>query len=586
MSPRLNAPLLSVDIAKMHKIDPRNVESLYGMWTGKWSKLRRQGKPTDSMLAAVFSKCADSIEGGKRYENLSWRLWNRETFCCPPQPKLAITPAIDVLPRPSAKDIPELSASVDSIASVDSDDSHKDDSPTTTPELQSSSELEDSALSRSRGHEKHLTPFALRKMVVNIQEQPELEPLSPTMTANLPTIPDIKPRPMSPAAQPSIRVEESQIGALQNSTESCDTISTNATTRQSDHRGSDTSVSSDGVGGLIRSGSVVHGFSPSQMSSSFRSRSKLSHVMPVPTMRQSPAKTEKPKRSAMFTLGGSSGDDESSFEDRVSYKSKRSSLSETLGRHLSHQKKPSFRDIVEAHQQEKIKEGSHESTDEDEAIASSDDEDDDDAIDSAIEEEDEGDWEDSNSDDGKTTVVDKTLFKRVDSRPNLVSRRSMLTTALHEPERAAALANAASRSSPAIRRTGRQTPQGPSLPASPSEHEDEVGLTMNLPGRSRPRPIIMTTSNTNPPAHSPRTTRRNMLSTELTESLRKNLLWERQQKNTTANAVFKRRHTAQNISNLRDYPASTERHEIRDVAQNNSWNHYFDTPNEYHNKGW
>lgn len=44
MSPRLNAPVLSVDVAKMHKIDPRNVESLYGMWTGKWPKLRRLGK--------------------------------------------------------------------------------------------------------------------------------------------------------------------------------------------------------------------------------------------------------------------------------------------------------------------------------------------------------------------------------------------------------------------------------------------------------------------------------------------------------------------------------------------------------------
>jgi hypothetical protein len=546
----------------------------------------QSGEVTDSILSAVFSKCADSIEGGKRYENLSWRLWNRETFCCPPQPKLAITPAIDVPPRPSARDIPELSASVDSIASVDSDDSHKDDTPDTTPELLSSPELEDSALSRSRGHEKHLTPSALRKMVVNIQEQPELEPLSPTMTATLPTTTDITPRPMSPPAQPRITVDDSQVGSLQDSTESCDTISTTATTQQSDHRGSDTSVSSDGLGGLIRSGSVVHGFSPSQMSSSFRSRSKLNHVMPIPAMRQSPAKAEKPKRSAMFTLGGSSGDDESSFEDRVSFKPKRSSLSESLGRQISHQKKPSFRDIVEAHQQEKIKEGSHESTDEDEAIASSDEDDDDDAIESAIDEEDEGDWEDSNSDDGKSAVVDKTLFKRVDSRPNLVSRRSMLTTALHEPERAAALANTASRSSPAIRRTGRQSPQGPSLPASPSEHEDEVGLTMNLPRKSRPRPIVMTTSNTSQPAHSPRTTRRHMLSTELTESLRKNLLWERQQKNTTANAVFKRRHTAQNISNLRDYPVPAQRFEIKDVAQNNSWNHYFDTPNEYHSRGW
>ena len=586
MSPRLNAPVLSVDIAKMHKIDPRNVESLYGMWTGKWPKLAQSGDATDLMPTTVFSKCADSIEGGKRYENLSWRLWNRETFCCPPQPKLAITPAIDVPPQPSAKDIPELSASVDSIASVDSDDSHKDDSPATTPEPQSSPELEDSALSRSRGHEKHLTPSALRKMVVNIQEQPDLAPLSPAMNAILPTITDITPRPMSPPAQPSITVEDHQVGSLQNSTESCDTISTNATTRQSDHRGSDTSVSSDGRGGLIRSGSVVHGFSPSQMSASFRSRSKLNHVLPVPAMRQSPAKIEKPKRSAMFTLGGSSGDDESSYEDRVSYKPKRSSLSESLGRHLSHQKKPSFRDIVEAHQQEKVKEGSHESTDEDEAIASSDDDDDDDdAIDSAIDEEDEGDWEDSNSEDGKGPVDDKNLFKRVDSRPNLVSRRSMLTTALHEPERAAALANAASRSTPAIRRTGRQSPQGPSLPASPSEHED-TALTMNIPGKSRPRPIAMPTSNSSQPAHSPRTTRRNMLSTELTESLRKNLLWERQQKNTTANAVFKRRHTAQNMANLKDYPIPIQRHDVRDSAKNNSWNHYFDTPNEYYNKGW
>jgi len=77
-----------------------------------------------------------------------------------------------------------------------------------------------------------------------------------------------------------------------------------------------------------------------------------------------------------------------------------------------------------------------------------------------------------------------------------------------------------------------------------------------------------------------------MLSTELTESLRKNLLWERQQKNTTANAVFKRRHTAQNMANLKDYPVPTLRHDIRDAAKNNSYSHYFDTPNEYYQKGW
>jgi hypothetical protein len=51
MSPRLNAPVLSVDVAKMHKIDPRNVESLYGMWTGKRSKAALSGESTDPMLS-------------------------------------------------------------------------------------------------------------------------------------------------------------------------------------------------------------------------------------------------------------------------------------------------------------------------------------------------------------------------------------------------------------------------------------------------------------------------------------------------------------------------------------------------------
>jgi hypothetical protein len=34
MPSRLAAPVLTVDAGKMHKVDPRNVESLFGMWTG------------------------------------------------------------------------------------------------------------------------------------------------------------------------------------------------------------------------------------------------------------------------------------------------------------------------------------------------------------------------------------------------------------------------------------------------------------------------------------------------------------------------------------------------------------------------
>ena len=33
---RLDTPVLTVDAGVMHKVDPRNVENLFGMWTGKY----------------------------------------------------------------------------------------------------------------------------------------------------------------------------------------------------------------------------------------------------------------------------------------------------------------------------------------------------------------------------------------------------------------------------------------------------------------------------------------------------------------------------------------------------------------------
>jgi len=94
-----------------------------------------------------------------------------------------------------------------------------------------------------------------------------------------------------------------------------------------------------------------------------------------------------------------------------------------------------------------------------------------------------------------------------------------------------------------------------------------------------------------------------MLATELTESLRRHLLWERQQKSTTANAVFKRRHTTHDMANLQEYPGpkGTQKGQKqiqavpigavpakdKETSKNNSWNHYFDYgPWEHHVKGW
>ncbi|KAL0929431.1 uncharacterized protein CTRU02_215597 [Colletotrichum truncatum] len=87
-------------------------------------------------------------------------------------------------------------------------------------------------------------------------------------------------------------------------------------------------------------------------------------------------------------------------------------------------------------------------------------------------------------------------------------------------------------------------------------------------------------------ALSPRTTRRNMLATELTQSLRRKLLWERQQKSSTANAVLRRRHTSHDVANLKQYP--------EEICMNNTEDapvapQYFSKGTgfgDYHSKGW
>ena len=128
---------------------------------------------------------------------------------------------------------------------------------------------------------------------------------------------------------------------------------------------------------------------------------------------------------------------------------------------------------------------------------------------------------------------------------------------------------------------------------------------MRGPDVPRSKPIIVQQAPQSV-AHSPRTTRRNMLATELTESLRRHLLWERQQKSATANAFLKRRHTAhENLANMQEYPGpkdqkgrqpSTQgintanantRQRDQDGTKVGSWTNYTDFgPWEYHAKGW
>lgn len=440
-------------------------------------------------------------------------------------------------------------------------------------------------------------------MISNIKDKKDLAPLSPHLTSSVHTIPEIEIQPSLLDAETETEVEPESQPKIQsqhrsNSQNSTDSYATNITfdNVESDHGshpdmksdGSETSISSTD---LPKSSSVVRGFSPSHVSS-YRSSTTLAHNVepsrPVaPLMRLQKPDPAK-KKTGMFTLGGSSGGEDSSFEDRIteervaSYQQQphRSSLSDGLSKPLP---KIKTQPMPEENDLGMIRERFNEDED---AIES----DDEDVSESAIEDDDESDWEDSADESGRSTPEDnRHMFQRVDSRPNLVSRRSMLTKLIHEPDRQAALIADASRSGTAMHRSRSRNSQlnGPSVAASP-EDEDDNGLTMR--GREIPRskPIIYTTTNTHEAPHSPRTTRRNMLATELTESLRHHLLWERQQKSTTANAS-KRRHTAHtDMNKLQEYPGPKPAQASREAAsKNNSWNHYFDYgPWEYHVKGW
>jgi len=596
MPSRLDAPVLTVDVGLIHKVDTRNVENLFSMWT-------------------VFSRCAGSLEEGRRLENLSWRLWNRETFCCDPVSEAnATTPAISIAQRDSegrysSSDVPDLSGSLDSL-DEDALEFESDNASSTSAAVDISRPYirrQDSVNSRSRGRERHITPDDLEKMVITIKEKKPLPPSARRRVSPLP------PLQMRQQAAPTTQITPPTPAPVEGKSMTSDSASETSAHPASSESGGASSVRS--------TTSVVRGFSPSHVSSSFRSIPLLNAPSSIPTVDLVAANTSlgpAPKKQTKFTLGGSSGEDSlseqqhsmesnlqqqpkkksvfqfggSSNEDESSLPNRmpsESALTESTQRPAAAKKQTSFQEEVATRT---IKE---EQVLEDEVF------DEDDIDESAIDDDDDSsEWEDS-EESGHASIDDKTFFQRVDSRPNLTSRRSLITTMLHQNDRANALAAQASRSTPALQRSRTASPSGPSLALS--LESDDAELLMMKKGakeglnpiaeipRSAARPIIMTTTNITPhqQALSPRTTRRNMLAAELTVSLRQQLLWERQQKSQTANAVLKRRHTAHDVANLKQYPDKVHMGNDREDNDgiNASWNQYFNQGlGEYHSKGW
>ncbi|GJC89519.1 uncharacterized protein ColLi_12357 [Colletotrichum liriopes] len=526
----LDTHVLTVDTNVINKVDTSNAQNLYSMWT-------------------VFAKCAESVEKGRRLENLSWRLWNRETFCCTEEEQASVTATS--LPReiPQASrlhDIPQLSRSVES----ENDDEAVDFTSLSAPlEIRPRIQRQDSCASnRSRGKERHITSGDFEKMVVSIIK--ENEPLS----APLPQItsPYIPPQKETPDLAPASPVYEHS----------------GSTTTESPCKSSEEEHSQEPASPEITSRTtVVRGFSPSQIPISRPTPASPKVISPdaIPEPRSSPAaKPTQSKKQPMFSIGESCSSSEQgqSIENlrpipapapkrkmmfQVGGSSEDSSLKSALasqpGSLLDGQKKTTS---VANHVSTRM------INDNNSAIA--DDSETNYVDESAIDDDDDSsDWEDSNEDSNRSSIDEKTFFQRVDSKVNLTSRRSLITLMIKQNDRSKNIGNIASQSASALPWSRTSHPAPPTLAVSPNDSGD-APLMMKRGVRSSTLKPINEPATTPPGRPLPLTNRRNMLATELTESLRRNLLWERKQKSSTANAMLKRRHTFHDVANLKQYP--------------------------------
>ncbi|KAI0899230.1 DUF1752-domain-containing protein [Annulohypoxylon nitens] len=568
--------VLTVDPNVIHKVDTNNPQNLFSMWT-------------------VFSRCADSVEQGRRLENLSWRLWNRETFCCEAKAIPAVTTTTlpkDIPAQQQISDVPQLSGSVDSIADEEAIDFNPISDPVeiVRPRIV---RQDSCASSRSRGRERHITSDHLEKMVVSIIQEKE---------PNLAPLPDM--------SSPS--VESSVADHIQSSPEVENTPATQISESACESMNVSSESSPQSKPAEIPATTVIRGFSPSQIPSFHVSHEpKPAAQDPIPEPQSSPAhKPVQPKKQgAMFKIGDSSSNESSpqSLDTRkpVPPPAKRPMFEVGVG--SSGDDEGSLKSAMHASRQHPLltaqkKQTSFNNHISTRTIHTPSDQSDSYMDESAIDDdEDDSEWEDSIEESGKSSVDDAVTFKRVPSKPNLTSQRSLISLMFAgQEERAKGLSNYASHSTPAIPQRARtlQNPTNMNVVSSPNDSDNGLEMRRGLRPtlkpineipRSSAQPIM-----TNPQTHhhqaalSPRTTRRNMLATELTESLRRQLLWERQQKTSTANAVLKRRHTSLDVANLKQYPEKAYMAKGRDEPNSSSWNQYFSREDfgGYHAQGW
>lgn len=577
-------PVLSLAIANINKIDTVDCDRLSSLWT-------------------VFTKCAENLENGRRLENLSWRLWYRECQLCEisHSEKTVVTNDTDVAVSTHRKresvtssddaSMPDLSSSVESVT-TDDDVGQQINIVTPRPQL---SRL-DSKLDR-----KHLTPDKLQELVTKFGQEPaQYEPWKGQRELKNVKAPRalIVSKEACKIESDSTRAEVVQVekSPLAVAPAVCGTLSSPLQQKLSPktvNRSSPTVSSpsqqklspktinrsppkdplrlasqrtvvaneiAESLSAPRRASSVVHGFNP---------------VEAICTIKSPSAKTNNKNMFFIQSSPSESSYDESSRNP----KGKKRSLSRANRKKSpAPTKRTSFKEIVketpDGYDSSPFE--SDDEEDEDESAISDGEPDSAIVTDEEVVEGDDGeDWDSVYSESRAPSRRNSNLFEKmedVDSRPLLKSQKSLLSTLLVANPRPR-LQNHHSRSSPAIAQSRQQ---------SPLETPSELKGAVKDHGVGQ---LIRTQSAAIEGAQSPRTTRRNMLASELSESLRRHLLWERQQKQgsstmAAAAALLKRRHTAHDMTKLTDYP------EPETPTSCKSPGAIADNQFDYHQTGW
>lgn len=458
-------------------VDGSNVDNVFKIWRSTFDPSSATGlKDHVLILQTVFAISGETLENGRRFENLSWRLWNKEALCTGEEavassrrPSVVAAPAI---PEEKVEET-NYASSVESVPSPLEPDVNRPQGIAIRPAL--------SRRHSSDRKDKQPSPAQLVRLMDKVASQD----------------PDVRSwgrKYPSPSSEYKHVVTDLLPASPSLADSTCSTDS-NCTMES-------------------ESGRVIRGFSlgkTSTVATSFSTQASFDRHEIV----------EKPKAKGMFMVGPGSYDSSSSD----SYSSSPSLITRF-------RKQTSFNEEVATRQY-------HDS-------------DDDVLSESAIEDEDDSDW-DSVTDSAGSSYDNRQMFAR-QSETRLPSNRSLLSTLLTEPVTKARLQH---------RR------EGPSLPHSPRD-----GYS-----RMKSHPIADL-----PSALSPSTTRKQMIATELSDSLRRNLLWERAQKTKTTAAVLKRRNTAQDFAVYQKVDAQVP---YTDNTKNISWNSYHDQAFlDYNAVGW